>query len=103
MLRSARKMAECVFNRLKGQWRGLLRPVNIPVKKMVNIINTCFVVHNFCEDAKREEEKILQNFVEKTVLEEQRAKLSKDKFNSHTSYTERKVREFIARCFKEYL
>ena len=52
-------MVECVFDRLKTQWRGLLHPMDIPVEKMVNIINTCFVVHNFCKDGKREEEKIL--------------------------------------------
>ena len=49
MLRSARNQIECAFGRLKARWRILLRPMDIPVDKLPNIIFACFVLHNFCE------------------------------------------------------
>ena len=48
MLRSARNITECAFGRLKERWRSLLRPMDIHVEKLSNIIYACFVLHNFC-------------------------------------------------------
>ena len=93
-------MIECAFGRLKARWRILLRPMDITVEKLRNIIYACFVLHNFWEEVKGE---IDANFVEKIEQEERRAKLSVDKLNSYTSLAGRKVREAITSYFKEYL
>ena len=100
MLRSARNMIESGFSCLKARWRILLRPIDIPVEKLLNIIYACFVLHNFCEEAKGEVDAYL---VEKIAQEERRAKLSVDKLNSYTSLAGRKVKETIISFFKEYL
>ena len=49
MLRSARNQIECPFGRLKARWWILMRPMDIPVSHLSNVIFTCFVLHNFCE------------------------------------------------------
>ena len=100
MFRSARNMIECVFGHLKARWRTLLRPMDIPVEKLPNIISACFLVHNFCEEVKGE---VDANIVKKIVQEERSAKLRVDKLNSCTSLVGRKVREAITSYFKEYL
>lgn len=100
MLRSARNMIECAFGRLKARWRILMRPMDIPVDKLPNIIYACFVLHNFCEEAKVE---VDGNMVEKIIQEERRFKLHSDKLNSYTSLAGRKVRETVTKYFKEYL
>ena len=38
MLRAARNQIECAFGRLKARWRILLRPMDIPVQKLLNAI-----------------------------------------------------------------
>ena len=55
-------MIECAFGRLKARWRILLRPMDIPVEKLPNIIYVCFALHKFCEEVKGE---VDANFVEK--------------------------------------
>ena len=60
MLRGARNMIECAFGRLKARQRILLRPMDITVEKLTNIIYPCFVLHNFCEEVKDE---VNANFV----------------------------------------
>ena len=87
MLRSARNMIECAFGRLNARWRNLLRPMDIPVEKLPNIIYACFVLHDFCEEARGE---VDANLVEKIVQEKRRAKLSVDKLNSYNSLARRK-------------
>ena len=74
--------------------------MDIPVENLPNIIYTCFVLHNFCEEVKGE---VDANFVEKIVQEERRAKLRVDKLNWYTSLAGRKVREAIISYFKEQL
>ena len=93
-------MIECAFGRLKARWRILLRPMDIPVEKLPDIIYACFMLHNFCEEVKG---KVDANFVEKTAQEERCAKLSVDKLTSYTSLAGRKVREAKTSYFKEYL
>ena len=93
-------MTESGFSCLKARWRILLRPIDIPVEKLLNIIYACFVLHNFCEKATGEVDAYL---VEKIAQEERRAKLSVDKLNSYTSLAGRKVKETIISFFKEYL
>lgn len=95
-----RNMTESGFSCLKARWRILLRPIDIPVEKLLNIIYACFVLHNFCEEANGEVDAYL---VEKIAQEERRAKLSVDKLNSYTSLAGRKVKETIISFFKEYL
>ena len=54
MRRSTRYTTKCAFGKLKVSWRILQRPVDIPVNKLPNVINACFVLHNFCEAQKSE-------------------------------------------------
>ena len=67
MLRSARNQIECAFGRLKARWRILLRPMDIPVDKLPNIIFACFILHNFCE---RQNAGLDTQMVEQIILDE---------------------------------
>ena len=99
MLRAARNQIECAFGRLKARWRILLRPMDIPVQKLPNVIFACFVLHNFCERQKTDVDTAL---VEEIILK-QRSKTIIDKVNSYTTPMGRKVRNTITSYFKEYL
>ena len=81
MLRAARNQIECAFGRLKARWRILLRPMDIPVQKLPNVIFACFVLHNFCERQKTDVDTAL---VEEIILK-QRSKTIIDKVNSYTT------------------
>ena len=48
-LRSARNQIECAFGRLKARWRILNRAVDVDLNMAVEMIYSCFVLHNFCE------------------------------------------------------
>ena len=54
MLKSARNQIECAFGRLKATWRILMRPMDIPVSQLPNVLFACFVLHNFCESEKED-------------------------------------------------
>ena len=49
MLRSSRNQTECIFGWFKERWQILIRPVDIPVSYLPNVIFACFVLHIFCE------------------------------------------------------
>ena len=99
MLRAARNQIECAFGRLKVRWRILLRPMDIPVQKLLNVIFACFLLHNFCERQKTDVDTTL---VEEIILK-QRSKTIINKENSYTIPMRRKVRNTITSYFKEYL
>ena len=48
-LRSVRNQIECAFGRLKARWRILNRSVDLDLRLTIEMIYTCFVLHNFCE------------------------------------------------------
>ena len=50
MLRSAGNQIECAFGRLKARWRILLRSMDLKLEDILDIVMTCFVLHNFCEE-----------------------------------------------------
>ena len=50
MLRSTRNQKECAFRPFKTLWRILLRPINLNLKDILDIVLTYFVLHNFCEE-----------------------------------------------------
>ena len=52
MLRATSDQIEFAFGRLKARWRILLRPVDIPVQKLPNVVFACFILHNFWERQK---------------------------------------------------
>ena len=47
-LSSARMVIECAFGRLKARFGCLRREMDINLKELPNIINSCFVLNNFC-------------------------------------------------------
>ena len=81
MLRDTRNQIECAFGRLKARWRILLRPMDIPVQKLPNVIFACFVLRNFCQRQKIDVDTAL---VEEIILK-QRSKNIIDKVNSYTT------------------
>jgi DDE superfamily endonuclease len=44
-------VVECAFGRLKGRWRVLLKRSDTQFPKTVQIITTCVILHNICENA----------------------------------------------------
>ena len=50
ILRLARNQIECVFGHLKGQWKILLRPMDLKLEDIPDTSLACFVLHNFCEE-----------------------------------------------------
>ncbi|XP_066928363.1 putative nuclease HARBI1 [Clytia hemisphaerica] len=100
MLRGARNQIECAFGRLKARWRIPLRPMDIPVERLPNIIFACFVLHNFCEKRKAD---VDQNLVEMIMRDERKFTNTKDKIYSYDSSAGRSVRETLTNYFKESL
>lgn len=101
MLRSARNQIECAFGRLKARWRILLRPVDIPIDKVPNVVFACFVLHNFCE---RQNIDVDGQLVEE-IISKERVQTDQriDKIHSYTTALGKKVRNTITDYFKEYL
>jgi len=97
-LRGARNQIECAFGRLKARWRILLRPMDIPVEELPNVIYACFVLHNFCEMHKTE---VDTNLVER-IIQDQRSMPPIDRIHTYTTQMGRKVRDTITSYFKEY-
>ena len=50
MLRLPRNWIECAFERLKERWRILLRPMDLKLEGIPDIVLASFVLHNFCEE-----------------------------------------------------
>ena len=51
-LYSARMVVECALGRLKARFSCLRTEMDINLKELPNIINSCFVLNNFCEERK---------------------------------------------------
>ena len=51
-LSSARIVIECAFDRLKARFGCLRREMDINIRELPNLINSCFVLNNFHEDRK---------------------------------------------------
>ncbi|XP_059474470.1 uncharacterized protein LOC132196083 [Neocloeon triangulifer] len=51
-LSRARVIVEDAFGRLKGRFRLLAKRADYSVLNMINIVNACLVLHNFCESKK---------------------------------------------------
>ena len=48
-LNRARMVVENAFGRLKGRWHCLLKHIDSDVVHVLNIVASCFVLHNMCE------------------------------------------------------
>ena len=46
---SSRMLIECAFGWLKGRFGALKREMDINLSDLPNVINTCFILHNYCE------------------------------------------------------
>ena len=55
---------ECAFGRLKARFGCLRREMDIGLKDLPYVINSCFVLHNFCEERK---EPVNQQTLEATM------------------------------------
>ena len=51
-LSSARMVIKCAFGRLKARFDCFRREMDINLKELPNIFNSCFVLNNFCEERK---------------------------------------------------
>ena len=73
---------EYAFGRLKARWRILLRPINVHVMNVPNIILSCLIIHNYCE---KRHVSVDQTSTENIVIEERRFMNKIDKLNSCTT------------------
>ena len=48
-LSSVRMVIDCAFSRLKARFGSLRREMNIKLDNLLRCINSCFILHNFCE------------------------------------------------------
>ena len=48
----ARMEIECTFGGLKARFGCLSREMDINIRELPNLINSCFVLNNFCEERK---------------------------------------------------
>lgn len=48
-LSSARMVIECAFGRLKARFGCLKRDMDINLNDLPDVINACFILHNYCE------------------------------------------------------
>lgn len=49
LFRSAHSQIECAFGRLKARWSILTRKIDLNTEMVPTVVNSCFVLHNFCE------------------------------------------------------
>ena len=49
LLRAARNPIECAFGRLKARWSVLTKKVDLKIESVPVVVDTCFVLHNYCE------------------------------------------------------
>ncbi|XP_033104551.1 protein ANTAGONIST OF LIKE HETEROCHROMATIN PROTEIN 1-like [Anneissia japonica] len=63
-LSKARMVVEQAFGNLKGRWRILMRRNDSHISKILMIVNTCCVLHNFCIEQNDDYDVILNQFPE---------------------------------------
>ena len=100
MLRSARNQIECAFGRLKARWRMLLRPIDLKLEDVPDVILACFVLHNFCEE--RNIEPVLPD-TDVIIINERLNQPTKDAVYTYNTSDGAVVREAITRYFAEYM
>ena len=47
-----RMVIECAFGRLKARFGCLMREMDVNIRELPDLINSCFVVNIFCDDGK---------------------------------------------------
>ena len=97
LLRSVRNQIECSYGRLKGRWRILNRAIDVDLDLAINMIYSCFVLHNFCEN---NNEELNSDIVKMTIVNEKRCQdcvhhNQIDKLYSYNSARGKLVRETI--------
>ena len=100
MLRFARNQKECAFKPFNTLWRIFLRPINLNLEDIPDIVLTCFVLHNFCEE--RNIEQILGDMDNIIVMERLNAP-TKDIVYTCNMKAGGAIRNAITRYFMEYL
>ena len=76
-----------------------MRPMDIPVSHLPNVIFACFVLHNFCERGKED----VDLRVVEQVIQEERGLIKVNKLNSYATPMGARVRNIITTYFNEYL
>ena len=97
-LRKVRNLIEHAFGRLKARWRILNRSIDVDLDTAINLMYSCFVLHNFCEMHK---EDLSNEIVKNTIVNERRCQNCKhhnqiDKLYSYNSARGKQIRETIA-------
>ena len=67
-LSPARMVIECAFGRLKARFGTIRRELDINMDGLLNVIHSCFVLHNFCEV---NSEKIVEDIVQNAICDDQ--------------------------------
>ena len=100
MLRSARNQIECAFGLLKARWRILLRPMDLMLRDIPDIVLVGFALHNFCDE--RNIEPVLVEMDRVIIMERVNAP-TKDIVYTYNRKDGEAIRDAIRRYFAEYL
>ena len=100
MLRSARNQKGCAFRPFNTLWRILLRPINLNLEDIPDMVVTCFVLHSFCKE--RNIEPILAD-MDKVIVMERLNAPTKDIVYMCKMQAGGAIRDAIIRYFVEYL
>ena len=99
-LRSARNLIEYALGRLKARCSILLRPMDLKLEDISDIVLAFFVFHNFCEE--QNIEPILAN-MDRVILMEHVNAPTKDILYTYNTKDGGAIRDAITRYFEEYL
>ena len=100
MLRSARNQIECAFGRLTERCRILLRPMDLKLEYIPDIVLVWFVLHNFWEG--RNIEPVLADMGRVIIMKRVNAP-TKDTVYTYNTKDGGAIRDAMKRYFAEYL
>ena len=88
------------FRRLQTRWRILLRPMDLKLEDIPNVVQVCFVLHNFCEE--RNIEPVLVE-MDRVIIMKRVNVPAKDMVYTYNKKDDGAIRDAITRYFGEYL
>ena len=100
LLRSARNQIECAFGCAMARWRLLIRQMDLKLEDILDIVLTCFVLHNFCEE--QNIEPVLADMDRFIIMERVNAP-TKDIVYRYNTKDGGAIRDATTRYFAEYL
>ena len=104
LLRAACNPIESAFGRLKASWGVLTKPIDLNLCSVPNVIYSCFILHNICEEHNLVLDKDLVQMQENyRKLQKMEQLPSLDPIFSSHSYEGENVRETITKYIQSNL